>query len=61
MSTSDILLSLKSAPKLCRASYKKWSNMVQLSLIGMGLERIILEDLKELSEKDQTTTRQDAK
>lgn len=61
MSTSDILLSLKSAPKLCRASYKKWSNMVQLSLIGMGLERIILEDLKELSEKDQTTIRQDAK
>ncbi|KAF5177713.1 hypothetical protein FRX31_032700 [Thalictrum thalictroides] len=49
MSTSEIISSMKNAPKLSRPTFKRWSKLFELCLTGLGSEKFILEDVSELS------------
>ncbi|KAI1004739.1 hypothetical protein K3495_g3472 [Podosphaera aphanis] len=49
MSTADIISSLGGGPTLSRSTYRRWSNMFETVLTGLGGERYIQKKLSDLN------------
>ena len=55
MSTADIVTSVKNAPQLCRATFRRLRKMFETCMIGLGGVQYILRRILELTKAEAST------